>query len=218
MDISKQLLPYVAIADMIGDSFGNKCEAVIHDLSKPENSVVYVANGIITKREVGQSFDHLVKQVILSKNFKNDYRSNYTFTANGKEIKSSTALIRDEHEDVIGAFCLNFEVEDFRNIASFLNVFFTENDKDESNSEEQQAIEYGTVEEIINNLIDNTIGTVDVTRLKKKDNIRLITFMLEKGIFLAKGSVEKVAEKLKISPVTVYAYLDKIKKDAKKAT
>lgn len=216
MNISKKLLPYVAMADMIGDSFGHKCEAVIHDLTKPENSVVYVANGIITKREIGQSFDHLVKQVILSKNFKNDYRSNYTFTANGKEIKSSTALIRDENEDVIGAFCINFEVEDFRKISSFLNIFLTENEKDETPDEELQASEFGTVEEIIDNLIDNTIGTVDVTLLKKKDNIRLITFMLEKGIFLAKGSVEKVAEKLQISPVTVYAYLDKIKKGTHK--
>ncbi len=38
--------------------------------------------------------------------------------------------------------------------------------------------------------------------------------MYEKGIFLAKGSVEKVAKKLNIAPVTVYSYLDKIKKNA----
>ncbi len=213
MNISRKLLPYVAMADMIGSSFGNKCEAVIHDLTIPENSVVYVANGIVTNREIGQSFDHLVKQVILSKNFKNDYRSNYTFTTDdGREIKSSTSLIRDENEEVIGAFCINFEVDDFRKMSEFLNAFLNDSNIEEVETNQQE--EFGTVEEIIVNLIENIVGHVDVTQLKKNDNIRLITFMYEKGIFLAKGSVEKVAKKLNIAPVTVYSYLDKIKKNA----
>ena len=215
MSISSKLLPYVAMADMIGASFGKQCEAVIHDLTKPENSVVYVANGIITNREIGQSFDHLVKQVILSKNFKNDYRANYTFTSDdGREIKSSTSLIRDEQEEVIGAFCINFEVEHFKKMSTFLKDFFDEEEKIEVETNSQP--EFSNVQDIINNLIDNTIGHADVSKLKKDDNIRLITFMYEKGIFQAKGSVEKVAEKLQISPVTVYAYLDQIKKEQSK--
>lgn len=214
MTIPKNLLPYVAIADMIGASFGKKCEAVIHDLTNPENSVVYVANGIITNREIGQSFDHLVTQVILSKNFKNDYRANYTFTTiDGREIKSSTSLIRDEKENVIGAFCINIDVDCFKNMSIFLKDFFYKEELKEQKIQNKNDCE--TVEEIINKLIDNIIGTVNITNLKKNDNIRLITFMYEKGIFLTKGSVDKVAKKLNISPVTVYAYLDKIKKAQK---
>ena len=214
MQISKKLLPYVAIAEMIGASFSKKCEVVLHDLTIPENSVVYVANGIVTNREVGQSFDHLVKQVILSKNFKNDYRANYIFkTDNGKEIKSSTSLIRDESGEAIGAFCINFDLEVFKEMSEFLKNFLDEGTLEEK--ENNQLLDLGTVEEIIVNLIDNTIGDLDVTTLKKNDNIRLVTFMYEKGIFLAKGSVEKVAKRLNIAPVTVYSYLDKIKKNAK---
>jgi predicted transcriptional regulator YheO len=37
--------------------------------------------------------------------------------------------------------------------------------------------------------------------------------MDKKGVFLIKGAVEKVAEKLNISKVTVYSYLDAIKKN-----
>lgn len=218
MEVSKKLMPYIPLANMIGDSFGKKCEAVIHDLSNPENSVVYVANGIITNREVGQSFDHLVKQVILSKNFRNDYRANYTFTTeDGREVKSSTSLIRDENEEVIGAFCINFEVDDFKRISTFLKEFFVDDSIEDHMFPVNKQDEFGTVEEIINSLIDNTIGQRDITKLKKNDNIELITFMYEKGIFLAKGSVDKVAQKLQISPVTVYSYLDKIKKEQKKS-
>jgi predicted transcriptional regulator YheO len=35
--------------------------------------------------------------------------------------------------------------------------------------------------------------------------------MDQKGIFLIKGAIDKVAEKLNISKVTVYSYLDEIK-------
>jgi len=216
MEINKKLKAYIPIADMLGESFGRKCEAVIHDLTIPENSVVYVANGIITNREIGQSFDHLVKQVILSKNFKNDYRANYTFYTNdGREIKSSTSIIRDDSDEVIGALCINFEIKDFRMLSTFLKDFFDDENDTKSEQNELQKMEEKTVSEIIDNLIDNIIGHVDVKKLKRKDNLELTRFMFDKGIFLAKGSIEKVAERLEISPVTVYSYLDQIKKDMK---
>ena len=60
------LKTYFPVADMIAGTFGNSCEVVVHDLSKPESSVVHVANGSVTGRQVGQSFDHLVRQVLLS--------------------------------------------------------------------------------------------------------------------------------------------------------
>lgn len=212
MQISKKLAPYTTLADMVADSFGKKCEVIIHDLMNPESSVVYVTGHNITNRQVGQSFDHLVKDVLLSKNFKNDYNANYTFTAdNGARIKSSTSLIRDENGEVIGSFCINIEVDDMIKMRTFLSDFLDELDAEDPSSI-AQTNDFSNVIEIIDDLIDKTIGNIDVTSLKRKDNIRLISFMQDKGIFLTKGSVEKVAEKLQISPVTVYSYLDAIKK------
>ena len=78
-------------------------QVIIHDLTDPESSVVHVANGVVTGRKIGQSFDHLVKQVLLNKDFKNDHLSNYFFkTVDDKTIKSSSALIRNQAGDVIG--------------------------------------------------------------------------------------------------------------------
>ena len=59
-------LPYVSIADMLTQTFGSDCEVVLHDLNDPEHSVVYVSNGAVTGRRPGDSFDQLVRQVILS--------------------------------------------------------------------------------------------------------------------------------------------------------
>jgi len=216
MSITKQLKPYVALANMISESFGNKCEVVLHDLSTPQHSVVYVANGIITDRKVGQSFDHLIKYVLLSNKFNNDYTANYSFrTDSGKQIKSSTSLIRDENDQVIGAFCINMQVDDLLSMQIFLNRLLNDkmNEKQEYIPEEKP---FEHVNDIINDLINKTIGQIDVSSLQRKDNIELLTFMYEKGIFLAKGSIEKVAEKLNVSPVTIYSYLDEIKKKEKR--
>ncbi|MBP2076032.1 putative transcriptional regulator YheO [Oceanobacillus polygoni] len=60
--------------------------------------------------------------------------------------------------------------------------------------------------------IDSIIKGYDVERLKRKEKIQIVKFMDEKGIFLIKGAIDKVAEKLNTSRVTIYSYLDKVKK------
>ncbi|MTI66660.1 MAG: transcriptional regulator [Firmicutes bacterium] len=217
MTISKKLKAYIPLADMISESFSNKCEVVIHDLLTPQNSVVYVSNGSITDRRIGQSFDHLIKEVLLSKDFKNDYKANYTFQLkNGKKIKSSTSLIRDENDVVIGAFCMNFEIDEFIKMQSFLNIFLSENNNASKEPDVPTIDSFDNVSEIIDSIIDNTIGEIDVSKLKRNDNIELLSFMYDKGIFLTKGAVDKVAKKLQVSPVTIYSYLDEIRKTNKK--
>jgi predicted transcriptional regulator YheO len=60
--------------------YTKNCEVSIHDLTQPESSVVYVAKGTVTDRKEGQSFDHLIRQVLLSKRFKDDFTVNYDLT------------------------------------------------------------------------------------------------------------------------------------------
>ena len=102
-----QLIPVV---DMIARTFGKDCEVVLHDLTQPRNSVVYAVNGHVTGREIGQSFDHLITHVLLSKDFKDDVSANYSFrTGDGTLIRSSTALIKNEDGVAVGAVCINLD-------------------------------------------------------------------------------------------------------------
>ena len=50
------LAPYVPIADLVAKTFGEDVEVVLHDLSDPQHSVVYVANNKVTGRQVGEPF------------------------------------------------------------------------------------------------------------------------------------------------------------------
>ena len=208
--MNKQLDRYIPIANLIAKTFGKNCEVVIHDLSIPQNSVVYTVNNHVTGREIGQSFEHLIKDVLLSKKFDRDYTANYiTIAEDGRKIKSSTALIRDSDDKVIGALCINYDLENLNNMKIFLDEFM---------AAEQEKVEiavepFDNVMEIVDDLIDKIIGNNKIEHLKRKEKIELISFMDRKGIFLIKGAIEKVAEKLNISKVTVYSYLDEIKKN-----
>lgn len=206
---NKALETYIPIANLIAQTFGKNCEVVLHDLSIPQNSVVYTVNNHVTGRQVGQPFEHLIKDVLLSKNFENDCTANYrTTTVAGKKIKSSTALLRDAKGEVIGALCVNYDLSPLNDIKILLDEFMdTQQEKIEATVEP-----FDNVIEIVEDLINKMIGNSSVTTLKRKDKIELIQFMDKKGVFLIKGAIEKVAEKLNISKVTVYSYLDAIKK------
>ena len=202
------LKPYFVIADIIAGTFGANCEVVVHDLSQPESSVVHVANGKVTGREIGQSFDHLVKGVLLNKDFQDDRMINYMFkTSDGKQIKSSSALIRDSGGEMIGMLCINYDVTVCRLLQSHIDMFLSSAGEEVSSEKDVDQ----NVMAVIDELIAKTIGTLDVQNISRKKSVELIRFMDEKGIFLVKGAMDKVAEIMGVSKVTIYSYLDEAK-------
>ena len=200
---------YFPIADLIAGTFGKECEVAVHDLENPEQSVVYVVNGNVTGRARGQSFDHLIKNVLLSKDFKEDRLINYTFeTAEGKKIRSSSLLIRDEDKKVIGMICINYDTTRYLYMEESLKLFLGQ-ESEEVTQEEGEPDQ--DVMAIIDDLIMKIIGTDDAKNLNRKRCVELVKFMDEKGIFLVKGAMDKVAELMGVSRITVYSYLDEAK-------
>ncbi|WP_059170257.1 transcriptional regulator [Bacillus sp. FJAT-27445] len=212
MEESKQVLEsFIPLAKSTAKMFGTNCEVVIHDLTNPRSSVMFTVNNHVTGREIGQSFDHLVKTVLRSEDFKEDYLAGYTFvTEDRRTIRSSTTLIRDSKQKVVGAFCINFDVEALKQMQQFMNTFLSapvEVQAVEEKSDDDIENVEGIVDQLIQQIIQNSVQP----NMKRHEKIELIRFMDEKGIFLMKGSVEKVASLLGISKVTVYSYLDEIK-------
>lgn len=204
------LKAYIPIANMLARTFGKSCEVVIHDLTQPESSVVYVANGTVTSRKEGQSFDHLIREVLLNKKFKDDCTANYVFeTENGKKVKSSSALIRNPEGEVVGMLCINYDLTVSyliqERLHDFLPASLPEPISYEDSSPNQDVLK------IIDELIENIIKNTKVGNLKRRDNIEIIRFMNEKGVFLVKGAIDKVAASMGLSKVTIYSYLDEVK-------
>ncbi len=201
------LKPYVPMADMLVQTLGSDCEVVLHDLEDPAHSVVYVA-GSVTGRRPGDSFDQLVRQVLLSGELREDYVANYFFTAsNGKEIRSSTVLIKDAQGALQGALCVNLDTTRLAKQAAFLQSFLPVSRAERLVTE--QPPEH--IARMIENLMDQIIGAEEPKTLSRENRVEKVRFMDSKGIFLMKGSVERAAEKLGVNKVTIYSYLDEIR-------
>lgn len=203
---------YIPMAKLISQTFGSHCEVIIHDFSKPQNSVVYTENNTVTNREVGESFtEYFVKEVLLSRKFNHDCCANYIMNGkDGKKIKSSTALIRDLNGKVIGALCVNIDLSCLTDFMDGLGKLLGIPDPSVQTTEEMEPIT--TIREIVDDIIDKTIGEQDVSVMSREQKISIIRFLNDKEIFAIKGALEKVAERMNISKVTVYSYLDEIKK------
>ena len=209
MEIRSVLKPYLPVAQMLVQTFGPDCEAVLHDLTMPEHSVVYVVNPAVTGRTVGDSFDQLVRQVILSGELREDFVANYYFTAkNGRRIRSSTLLIRGADGKLEGALCINLDTTRVQAQLDFLQSLLPQPPK--ANAPEATA-EPEHISVMIENLMDGIVGGVDAGALTREQRIEKVRFMEEKGLFLMKGSIEKAAEKLGVNKVTIYSYLDEVR-------
>lgn len=207
----KILSSYIPFAKTIAEMFGGECEVVIHDLTTPQSSVMYTINNHVTGREVGQSFDHLFKEVLMSDSFEGEYLAGYEIvTDNDRSVKSSTTLIRNEKQQMIGALCINYDLSVMKEMQERLNSIIPQQTQTKPPEVERENIQ--NVEEIADQLIDQIVGDKKHLLNNRQEKIRLIQFMDDKGIFLMKGAVEKVAAALGISKVTVYSYLDEVKK------
>ena len=207
--IKKELQPYIPLAQMLVQTLGSDCEIVLHDLDNPAHSIVYVENPSVTGRKVGESFDQLVKQVILSDELKENFVANYYFTApNGKYIRSSSLLIKNEAGHLTGAMCINLDTTKLTQSLDFLKALLPPAPKKQ---EEPEAGQNEHVSVMIENLMDNILGGVDAQSLSREERLEKIRFMDEKGLFLMKGSAQKAAEKLGVGKVTIYSYLDEVR-------
>ncbi len=196
---------------MIAQTIGDDCEVVLHDLENPQQSVVYIVNNRVTGRQVGQSFDHLVPQVILSKKLDHDIVTNYYFhTADGRLIKSSTALLKDFGGKVVGALCINIDTTKISQQIEWLQSLMPGTEENAAPAEVSQE-ELTHVSEIVTDLIDKIIGNKDMARLRREEKLEMIRFMDQRGIFLLKGAVDQVGSRMGISRVTVYSYIDEVR-------
>lgn len=219
MDIRESLKPYVPLADMLVKTFGKECEVVLHDLTDPQHSVVYVANNTVTGRQIGESFFSLVDQVLLSPDLKENSVSNYYFhtkdIAGDKLVRSSTLLIRKPDGTLDGALCINLDTTPVTNMISFLKEYLPETPVETSFQKPETApvisepSSEDNVSSMVSSLIDNILKDISPDS-SREERVEKIRFMDSRGIFLVKGSVEQVAAKMGIGKVTVYSYLDEV--------
>jgi predicted transcriptional regulator YheO len=177
------------------------CEVVIHDFTDLDHSIIHIQGNVTNRSVGGAATDLLLKQV--KSDTKEDYITNYLTTLpGGRLMKSTTMFLRDQDDQVFGAFCINFQVSDFMGFEKILTTFLsTDNNVSEVLTDD--------INETLQALISETLYDMGSTTplLTKGDKIELIRRLEDKGVFQVKRSVTLLAHQLGISRATVYNYL-----------
>ena len=206
MSYSLELLKQIAHG--IAVHFGSDCEIVIHDLkNKPlESSVIYIENGHITNRKIGDGPSAIVIETLHSNTkILNDKLAYLTKTANGNIIKSSTIYIRGEEGLVDYILSINYDITVLCAIEHSLKNLTSTN----AVKKDPTTITHN-VNDLLDILISEAEGIVGkpVGLMTKDDKIKAIQYLNEAGAFLITKSGDKVSAYFGISKFTLYNYLD----------
>ena len=202
------------IAHEIACQFGPDCEVVIHDLktNDPEHSIVYIENGHVTNRGIGDGPSNAVFDVIRHNNKKGsrqeelkDHAGYLMKTSDGKILKCSTSYIRDDDGSLHYVFGINYDISKLTIVENALHSLITP-----VNTEEKPREITHNVNDLLDHLIEESVALVGkpVALMNKEDKVTAIQFLNDSGAFLITKSGDKVANYFGISKYTLYSYID----------
>jgi predicted transcriptional regulator YheO len=216
---------YFPIATFIAKAIGGNAEVVIHDLSKLENSIIFIENGHLSRRSVGDgSTDFVLKTLRDNRHSTVAFIANYRAKAiNSNQFKSSTYFIKNGAGKLIGLMCININITHLSLASEWLEDFLSHDDalttpaeaepqKASTGANYQEHLQ-GNIEATLESIIFNAINRtkIEPSRLNATEKKAIVKRLHDEGIFVMKGGVGLTAHLLELSVPTVYRYLKQIK-------
>lgn len=203
----------IPVVNGIAKTFGKNCEVVLHDLSKPQSSIVAIANGHVTGRQVGGPMSDFGLKIIRAGEFDKEYVNYKSKSKDGKVLKSTTIFIKDENGNAIGCLCINLDVSEMIMFRNILNEFCEIEEREETQEDEPKETFGRNINEVLANIVNTTIENYGkpVNFMTKEEKVNIVKMLDAKGTFLIKGAIDYVAKVLCVSRYTIYNYLDEIR-------
>ena len=200
------------VAAGIAAQFGSNCEVAIHDLSRdPDRSIVFIANGHVSGRKVGDGASNVVMEQLRTQDPEpKDHLCYLTKTPDGKILKSSTVYIRDRKGRVSAILAINYDISRL--------ILMEEALRDLTSTGEEVPAEperITNVSDLLDELIQQSVALVGkpAAVMNKEDKVKAIQFLSQNGAFLITKSGDKVAKYFGISKYTLYSYIDMNKQE-----
>ena len=216
---------------MLEHQFGNKCEFILHDLTKDySHTIVDIRNGYITNRKIGDCGSNLGLEVLRG-TVENGDRYNYIVnTRDGKLLRSSTMFISDENGKTIGSLCINTDITETVRFEEYLRQYnqysvpaaaqaATAMAPAAPAQPEPPAHEPEFFANDMSQLLDYLIAEAGkqvgkpVEQMHREDKIKFVRYLDQKGAFLITKAAERIYEYLGVSRFTLYNYLDIVRKE-----
>ncbi len=218
---------YINLMNFISKTIGPDYEITLLDTTNSSKKIIALVNGHISGRDVGAGLSPLAQKAITEKEYEQaDYIINRTsYAVSGKALRSSMFFIKDERGELEGILCLNFDDSRYAELSENLfslchpdkyysgnkeiNIKIQEPDKPYGIEREEK----GTLKETIDHIIDKDLEkySVSVDRLTQEERLEIIERLDNQGVFMMKGAVSSVSEKLKCSQASTYRYLSMIR-------
>ena len=208
------------VVPMLAAMAGPHLEVVLHDVSKPENSVVAIANGHISGRCVGSSVlegpqnDKGFEAATTLKSSGGAVHSlveDYvTVTASGRQLKSASAIFRDAAGEPFATLCLNADISGFQAAHGWLAQMLKPVAQAMVPAAVVSAAAAPQMDTLMQEIIDAAGGSA--ASMKREERIRAVGEMQRRGLFIVKGGVERAAAALKVSRFTIYNYMEQLRR------
>ncbi|MEG1847160.1 MAG: helix-turn-helix transcriptional regulator [Lachnospiraceae bacterium] len=201
------------IAHVIATQFGRDCEVVIHDLAESnlEHSIIFIANGHVTGRQVGDGPSKIVLETLQLQNAAapvEDLIGYLTRTADGRVLKSSTIYIHDSNRQIRYILSINYDITSLLAVDRAIGSLTASTDTQSANKQPDEIV--NNVNDLLDNLITQSVALVGkpVALMGKDDKVAAIQFLNDAGAFLITKSGDKVSAYFGISKYTLYSYID----------
>lgn len=196
---------YKPMVAFLADVLGRHCEVVLHDLRNYEKSIIAISNPI-SGRKIGGTVTDLALNLLKNRAYEGcDYVANYSGRISDKslKIKAATFFIKDSHKRPIALLCINADLSEFKFVRDLMDRVLQG-----ANEAGEESHSISSMTEVADGLIDETLNKYpNVATLKMKEKKAIVKELHDKGVFLIKGSVLIVAERLITSEQTIYRYL-----------
>lgn len=205
MNDKDQLDFIINFASLIAEMFGSECEVTVSDLSNPDCAVLAIFNGHVSGRKIGSPLTSDAKERLSNSadglyiNYKKSGASKKT-----KYIKSSTITTQIGGKDI--SVCINYDCTNLLNMDFKLKQFLAV-----TNPEGHTEINYTSsniIATTIYELIKDTNKPVHL--LNKKERLKIISGLNERGLLKIQKSTTEIAQFLGISRYTVYNYINEL--------
>lgn len=190
-----------AIGASIQQTFGAKCEVVLHDFEKIPRSIIWI-QGNVTGRRVGGSLSQIGLQMASGGDDEPDKIAYVRNSKDGKLIKSTTILLRDLRGRVFGCLCVNLDITDLIAGRDGLDTLLGLENLEEVRFSNRATDVLGDMMKSVHEQIGRP--ALIMTRTER---LKFIQMLEAKGAFAIRRSVPLVADRLGLSRATIYNYL-----------
>lgn len=209
---------YTHLVEYLGLVLGPSYEIALYDLDAEAPGIIAIANGFITGRGVGAPLAQAEMALIQKGYWRNAaHWVNYSAPGPNNKTLRASALFIVEGDTLAGLLGISFDDTAFRKVSrEVLSLCHPDEmlhassfERLEHEDEPQRDLMGRDVEGVIAYALRQVAGDegVDARQIRTANRLQIIRILKEKGVFLLKGTVPRVARLFSCSTATVYRYL-----------